>query len=85
MTDFDAGPHCGRCRTTVIRAETPNAKGNLVDAEPVPGGNIRLTARPDRIPLAQLVAPQLAFGRTDLHVLHACPAAPGRRRARQHA
>jgi len=88
MADFDAGPYCKSCPAQVIWAETERGKAQLVDAQPVQGGNIRLTAREGRPPLSQVVPADRAFGRTDLRLAHfvTCPqAAAHRRKGRQHS
>lgn len=61
---------CKSCPAQVFWAETDRGKRMLVDAVPVAkGGNLRVTERDGKAPLATVVAPHLRFG-TTLHISH---------------
>jgi hypothetical protein len=54
VSDFERGS-CRSCPASVIWASTVKGKAMPVDFEPDPDGNVQLTARPGRAPLAEFV------------------------------
>lgn len=76
MADFEV-ENCRTCHAQVIWAVTVNARAMPVDAEPAPGGNVQLEARPGLQPLARVLPVAKQFGKKDLHTSHfaRCPQA----------
>jgi len=74
---------CSSCNALVVFAQNPKTLITMpIDANPVAGGNIRLTERVGGLPLAEVVSRTLAFGRTDLRLSHfaTCPNAAAHRK-----
>lgn len=74
---------CRSCCAQVIWCVTDKGKSMPVDAEPSKGATLAVEHRtPPRKPLARVVKPELAFGRTDLRTSHfaTCPDAKSWRR-----
>lgn len=68
---------CRVCPASIIWAVTENGKAMPIDAEPKTDGNVRLTERPGKAPLAEVLGPlerELA-GAVFLHWPHhaTCP------------
>lgn len=69
---------CGSCKAPIVWAATSRGKDMPVNADPSPGGNIALDARPGLKPLARVLTVTQQFGRTNLRLSHfaVCPQAP---------
>lgn len=48
---------CRTCRAVIVWAVTVNGKPIPLDAEPEPGGNVRVTERESAAPLAEVLGP----------------------------
>ena len=58
MSTFVSSSRCTSCNANIIWATTAaTGKAMPVDVEPHPGGNVLLTERVGRSPLAEVVAP----------------------------
>lgn len=83
MTARPLHDRCDSCPAAVFWADTDRGAAMLVDAQPLVGGNLRLTKRPERRPLVTTVKAKLAFGQT-LYRAHfaSCPHAAEHRKRR---
>lgn len=81
MAEFITVP-CESCAAPVIWTTTENAKAMPVDADPVAGGNLALTAVPGQNPLSKVLSVRQQFGRSGLRKSHfaTCPDGPSWRK-----
>lgn len=61
---------CRSCSAPIVWCVSERGKSMPVNAEPETGGNLAVEARTHGHPLARVVSPAHAFGRTDLHKSH---------------
>jgi len=60
---------CGTCRQPVVWTKTDRGARQLVEVDPAPNGNLRLSVE-GKVVRSHAVPAKLAFGHTDLHLSH---------------